>query len=91
MKAIAEDCTVKIWNTESRRCVNTFKDHCYPMNCLSLSKDGSLLACGSNDTFIHVYDLQKAELVRVCEGHTQAVSTAKFGTHPNIIVWPLTA
>ncbi len=65
---VAEDCTVKIWNLATKRCVTTLKDPCYAVNAISISRDGSMLACGSNDTFIYIYDMVKVRCQRLLSG-----------------------
>ena len=86
----AEDCTVKIWNLASKRCTTTLKDPCYAVNAISISRDGSMLACGSNDTFIYIYDMVKAESTKLRTDRATSCGSAKatLNASPH---WPLAA
>ncbi|MFX4303730.1 WD40 repeat domain-containing protein [Alicyclobacillus tolerans] len=73
--------------------------HDHLVNCLALSNDGKLLACGSADYTISIYETQTRKLVNKLIGHAddvEAISFAKNGTllisasniHDNrILVW----
>ncbi|XP_018335073.1 nuclear distribution protein nudF [Agrilus planipennis] len=50
------DKTIKIWDNEGI-CIKTLCDHVRYVNCVALSKDCLLLASGSNDKSVLVWDV----------------------------------
>ena len=65
---------VKLWNLSNPEAPSTFNQgHTAPISCLSLSQDGRILASGSADHSIKIWDLATGKLLRTLEGHTAPV------------------
>ena len=65
---------IKIWNLNNPEAPSTLNQgHRGPIYCLSLSQDGRILASGSADHTIKIWDLAAGKLLRTLEGHTAPV------------------
>lgn len=51
-------CPVRLWNVESGENIATFRGHCSDVQCLAFSPDGALLASGSFDGTILLWDMK---------------------------------
>lgn len=51
------DGTARLWDSVTGQCLKVFSDHRRPVYALAVSPDGSWLATGSGDGWLHVYDL----------------------------------
>ena len=49
------DCTVRIWDSATGKCMKLLTDHQRPVYTLTFSPDGKWLATGSGDGWVHVY------------------------------------
>uniref|UniRef100_A0A182T5L9 U-box domain-containing protein n=1 Tax=Anopheles maculatus TaxID=74869 RepID=A0A182T5L9_9DIPT len=50
------DKTIKIWNQQGT-CLKTLSEHSRYVNCLAINSDSSVIASGSNDRTVVVWDL----------------------------------
>ena len=57
-----------------------------PINCIALSKDGSLIVSGSGDRSVQVWDAKTGEQLRELQGHTRCVHSVAFSPDGNQIV-----
>lgn len=65
------------YNWKTGRCtIKTFKGHKNGVTCLQF--DSNVLATGSYDTTIKIWDVEKGEELRTLRGHTCAVRTLQF-------------
>jgi len=67
------DKTIRVWNTETRRCVHVLEEHTRPVLSLVVSQRHGKLFSGSYDCSIRVWDLTTFRRVRSLHGHTDAV------------------
>ena len=51
------DSTVRLWDVERGTCQNTLIKHSEPVYSVSFSPDGRLLATGSFDKAIYIWDI----------------------------------
>ena len=51
-------CPVNLWDVESGENIATFRGHCSDVQCLAFSPDGTILASGSYDGTILLWDLK---------------------------------
>ncbi len=71
--AASEDGTIRLWELESGREVRQFEGHTGRIDCLALSRDGSLLLSGSadygqeRDQSVRLWDTAGGNEVRRCE------------------------
>ncbi len=56
----------------------TLKGHNDQILSIALSPDGRIIASGSKDKTIHLWDVQKRELITTLEGHTDEIWTVAF-------------
>ncbi|GAM19507.1 hypothetical protein SAMD00019534_026820 [Acytostelium subglobosum LB1] len=75
----SKDSTVKIWDTESNKCLMTLSGHTMSVTCIKWSGEG-LIYTGSQDRTIRVYNANDGKLVRVLEGHAHWVNTLALNT-----------
>lgn len=65
---------IKVWNLSHPEAPSTLNQgHRGPIHSLSLSQDGRILASGSADHTIKIWDLAAGKLLRTLEGHTASV------------------
>ncbi|MEM9272437.1 MAG: hypothetical protein AAGA80_05665 [Cyanobacteria bacterium P01_F01_bin.143] len=92
--ALADETgTIKLWSIPQERIVKSFtaektsKDYFGYQNqitCLSFSPDGQLIASGSSEGSIRMYDLSYQE-IRTIQGHDKTVNSIKFSPNEKII------
>ncbi|GJN69209.1 E3 ubiquitin ligase complex SCF subunit scon-2 [Purpureocillium lilacinum] len=65
------------YNWKTGRCaIKTFKGHENGVTCLQF--DDTILATGSYDTTIKIWNIQTGEVIRTLRGHTSAIRTLQF-------------
>src|SRR5260370_15623133 len=62
---VASDRGIVIWNVESEQVERILTGHSDIVKNVSWSPDGSMIASGSNDATIRVWDAQSGALIRV--------------------------
>ena len=67
------DKTIRVWDTQTRRCVHVLEEHTRPVLSLAVSQRHGKLFSGSYDCSIRVWDLVTYRRVRSLHGHTDAV------------------
>lgn len=62
---------VRLWNTQTSRCVKTYKGHVNRTYSLFVDflHGGKHVMCGSEDCRIYLWDLQTRQIAQVLEGH----------------------
>lgn len=71
--------------TSDWRCVKTLIGHEKPVNTIALSPDGQLIASGSADKTINLWDLRTGE-VRTLRGHRGSIRAIAFSPDGQILV-----
>jgi len=70
--AVTQDSTIRLWNTQTSKCVKTYKGHTNVTYCLfaCFSVTGrKAVVSGSEDSKVYIWDLQTREILQVLEGH----------------------
>jgi WD40 repeat protein len=58
----------------------TCKGHEAPVNCVAIDHDGKLIASGSDDKTVKLWDLVTGKEIRTLPGHTGAVTSVAFSS-----------
>ncbi|GHO78149.1 hypothetical protein KSD_59200 [Ktedonobacter sp. SOSP1-85] len=64
-----EDRMVRLWETSTSRCVQTFQGHTATVSSVSLSADGSLLASGSRDSTLRLWETSTGRCLHIIQDH----------------------
>ncbi len=56
----------------------TFREHKGPVYCVAVHPDGNLIATGSEDQLIHLWDPHSGEIRQTLEGHAKPVKYLEF-------------
>jgi len=67
------DGAIMIWDSRSRECVSTLKEHSRPV--LALAASGGYLFSGSYDCTVRAWDLKRLKHAKVMSAHDDAVRT----------------
>lgn len=70
------DCTIKIWEIDTGKCINTLKGHTSGVRALQF--DSGKLISGSLDKTLKVWDWRTGECYNTIRGHTQGVISLHF-------------
>ena len=76
--AAGNDCTVRIWATESGRCLHTFVGHVGSVWSVCFSPDGSLVASGGADGAIRLWAVESGQCLATLLEHRQGVRDLCF-------------
>jgi WD40 repeat protein len=72
------DGTVKVWDVENGRLLNTLAGHDESVNSVSWSPDGTRLASGSDDETVMVWEAASGRLLNVLAGHDNSVFSVSW-------------
>lgn len=72
--ASTQDSTIRLWNTQTSRCVKTYTGHANRTYCLftDFAPGAKYIVSGSEDAKIYIWDLQTRTIAQVLEGHRGA-------------------
>uniref|UniRef100_A0A452G611 Apoptotic protease-activating factor 1 n=1 Tax=Capra hircus TaxID=9925 RepID=A0A452G611_CAPHI len=81
------DKKVKIWNSMTGELVRIYDEHSEQVNCCHFTNNSShlLLATGSNDYFLKLWDLNQEECRNTMFGHTNSVSHCRFSPDDQVL------
>ncbi|NJR40114.1 MAG: hypothetical protein HC781_16445 [Leptolyngbyaceae cyanobacterium CSU_1_4] len=78
---------IKIWDLTTAEVPNTLNDgHTAPILALSLSADGTLLASGSKDNTIKVWEVPTGKLLHTLKGHAAPVTSVALSQDGKTVV-----
>ena len=69
--ASTQDSTIRLWNTQTSKCVKTYSGHMNRTYCIfaDFAPGRKHITSGSEDMRIYIWDLQTREIGQVLEGH----------------------
>ncbi|XP_070310227.1 apoptotic protease-activating factor 1 isoform X4 [Odocoileus virginianus] len=81
------DKKVKIWNSMTGELVRIYDEHSEQVNCCHFTNNSNhlLLATGSNDHFLKLWDLNQEECRNTMFGHTNSVSHCRFSPDDQVL------
>ncbi len=91
----SQDGTIKLWDTtlpdegfvtENGRLLSTLQGHAAGVWGVALSKDGRLVAGGSFDRTVKLWEVESGRLVTTLEGHTGGVRSVALGGDGRLVV-----
>uniref|UniRef100_A0A7S2WJ69 Uncharacterized protein n=1 Tax=Mucochytrium quahogii TaxID=96639 RepID=A0A7S2WJ69_9STRA len=62
------DATIKTWDVETGKCLQTFAEHTKPVYSVAFSPDGKFLASGSMDTTLRIWNVKNGKCVKKYKG-----------------------
>ncbi len=71
--SVSRDLKLRIWSAGGARTIPT--PHTRSIKCVRAQKDGKLLACGSYNGWVHVYDVEARRWVRSSRPTTAGISS----------------
>ncbi|KRX28372.1 POC1 centriolar -like protein A [Trichinella nelsoni] len=77
----SDDCTVKIWDSLSRRCVHSFSDNESAVLWAEFHPQSFYIASGGIDKTVRIWDLRMLRLIQVFKEHFSPVTGVSF--HPS--------
>jgi WD40 repeat protein len=69
---------IKRWDAKSGKEAPALHGHAEEIECLAITKDGKLLASGSDDQTAKIWELAAAKDVQTLKGHTGAIHSVAF-------------
>lgn len=95
LASCSDDSTVKLWNTQSRACIQDLNQHNREVCAIQWNKTG-LLASGSLDSTVRLWDAESGKCVNTFSKHLHPVSNIAFNrdgdllaaaSHDRMYVW----
>ncbi|XP_055634846.1 PH-interacting protein isoform X2 [Toxorhynchites rutilus septentrionalis] len=79
----ADDLLVKLWSAIDGRLLQTFRGASAEITDIAINLDNTMLAAGSLDRILRVWDLQFGGPIAVLSGHTGMITSVNFCPSPN--------
>ncbi len=93
----SDDATIRIWNTDTKKCIHVIDMHGYVVSSLSISFHQQMLIGGASDHKIYIWDMNNGEVVKILYGASWPIEFASFfhndeqivgfGERDDILVW----
>ena len=70
----SDDRTLKVWDLDSGRLLDTFEGHTGRVTACAVTGDGRRIVSASDDRTLRVWDVDRGRLLGTLDGHTDAVA-----------------
>lgn len=78
----ADDLLVKLWSAIDGRLLTTFRGASAEITDIAINLENTMLAAGSLDRILRVWDLQTASVIAVLGGHSGMITSVNFCPSP---------
>ena len=79
------DNSVRIWNAQTGKHKMLLSEH-KGLRCIGMSPDGMIIATGSEDTTIRLWDINTGHLTRTLKGHNHRIHSVIFTSNGQILI-----
>lgn len=90
-KPVPSDNTIRLWDAQTGKLLNTLKGHSDLINAVAFSPDGKVIASGSGerlgsgDNTIRLWDVQSGEAINTIKGHSGSFNTIAYSPDGKVI------
>jgi len=81
----SQDCTIRLWNTETALSLASYRGHSYPVWDVTFSPVGYYFASASLDTTARLWCTHRSYPLRLFAGHQSDVQCVRFHPNSNVI------
>ena len=78
--------TIKLWDVQTRKCINTFVGHTARVNSAMFNHDSKKIVSASDDKTVKVWDVESGVCLDTFYGHKSCVNSAKFSPQGNYVL-----
>ncbi|HEY9605211.1 MAG TPA: protein kinase [Allocoleopsis sp.] len=82
----SDDCTLKLWDVATGRCLRTFKGHTALVSAVCLSPDGELVVSGSDDYTLKLWEASTGRCLGTLTGHIASVNSVSLSADCRLVL-----
>ncbi len=79
------DKTIKVWDTNSGKCLKTLLGHRSRIWTVAFHPNGRTIASGGDDNHTKIWDLKRGRCIKTIVGHTNAILSVKLSPDGNYL------
>lgn len=80
------DCTLKLWDVDSKRCFTIVDNANLSITSVDFSKNGRYVIYASEDFYLRLWDLKKGLMVLEEEAHEDSINSVRFSADGQYVV-----
>ena len=80
------DNTLRVWDTETGRCLSILKGHTALVSSVSLTPDSQRVVTGSWDNTLRIWDFKTGQCLNIMKGHTDKINSINLTPDGHLIV-----
>lgn len=85
MQSGSEDCTIRLWSTDSPISQRLFVGHTASVTVVAFHPNGNYIASGSDDTSIRIWSVDTGNIVRLFHPHNSIVRSLAFSPNGSVL------